>query len=125
MPAGYPFKPDWEVTPREAAQRLADPGDEHPGLVLLDCRTPDEHHAARIRGAVLIPLNELERRAEELEHETLGRGRAVLVYCHHGVRSMRAASFLRALGFSNARSIAGGIDLWSIAVDPAVPRYAR
>ena len=120
LPAGYPFKPEWEVTPRQVRDTLQR-GEEGP--ILVDCRRPDEWAVARIEGAVLIPLSELDRRADELEGDNGGRSRAVVVHCHHGQRSLRATSTLRAMGFTNVKSMAGGIDLWSVDIDPAVPRY--
>jgi rhodanese-related sulfurtransferase len=69
--------------------------------------------------SLLIPLPELEERAEELEPL---RGRPVVVYCHHGVRSLDGAAYLRSLGME-AVSLRGGIDLYSLQVDPALPRY--
>lgn len=119
LPVGYLFKPDLEITPREASEALADPAR---GAVLVDCRTPEEHEASRVAGGTLIPLQELGQRLDEVED--LG-GREILVLCHHGVRSMKATLLLRQAGFEGARSIAGGIDLWSRAVDPAVPRYDK
>ena len=92
-------------------------------MVLLDCRRLDEWETARINGAVLIPMDQVERRADELEDEDGSRRREIVVYCHHGVRSMRVAATLRALGFANVKSMAGGIDAWSAGVDPSVPRY--
>src|SRR5205807_1937747 len=47
----------------------------------------------------------------------------VVVYCHHGVRSISGAAILAQAGFPNVASLVGGIDYWSLAVDPAVPRY--
>jgi rhodanese-related sulfurtransferase len=47
----------------------------------------------------------------------------IVCYCHHGVRSLTAASILRQAGFGRAVSLAGGIDLWSRRIDPSVPRY--
>ncbi len=120
LPPGYPYKPEWEVTPREARDGLRAAG--QPPL-LLDCRRPEEFQVARIEGAVLIPLSELEKRADELEDDDGARTRPIVVHCHHGQRSLRAASMLRAMGFADVRSMAGGIDLWSIDVDPRVPRY--
>jgi adenylyltransferase/sulfurtransferase len=87
-------------------------------LQLLDVRQPVEHSIARIEGARLIPLAELPARVGELDP-----ARPVVVHCHHGPRSLRAAQWLRAQGFARAASLAGGIDAWSIEVDPAVPRY--
>lgn len=120
LPTGYAFRPELEVTPRAVRQAM------HAGpdaLVVVDCRRPDEWAVARIEGAVLIPLSELERRADELEDDNGGRARPIVVYCHHGRRSLRATSMLRAVGFTDVRSMAGGIDLWSIDIDAAVPRY--
>lgn len=120
LPPGYAFKPDWEVTPRQVRDLL---NRADPSLLLVDCRRPDEWDVARIRGAVLLPLWEIEQRAAELETEDGSRNRPIIVHCHHGVRSMKAAGTLRAMGFTDVRSMAGGIDLWSIDVDQGVPRY--
>jgi len=121
LPLGYPFKPDWEVTPRAAAASLRAEDATRP--VLVDCRRDDEWAFNRIAGAVHIPLSDLERRADELDDDALGRTRPIIVQCHHGARSLRAAAALRALGFTNVKSMAGGIELWSLTVDPNVPRY--
>lgn len=123
LPLGYNFKPDWEVTPRDV-QQMRTRGE---AFTLLDCRKPEEHQAARIDGAVLIPMDQIERRADELESETPtgdpDRTRPIIVHCHHGMRSLRVTATLRALGFTNVKSMAGGIDLWSRDIDPGVPRY--
>jgi rhodanese-related sulfurtransferase len=89
-------------------------------LLLLDCRETDEYDLARIDGARLVPMSELEARIEELE---ASRGRAIVVYCHHGGRSLRVVTWLRRQGFLHAASLRGGIDAWSQLVDPSVPRY--
>jgi rhodanese-related sulfurtransferase len=69
---------------------------------------------------VHVPLAELESRVESLrDHEDA----LVITVCHHGVRSLRAAAALRRAGFTNVRSLAGGIHLWSVDIDPAVPIY--
>lgn len=126
LPLGYPFNPDWEITPRETKSLLKSAGDagEHGGgFVLVDCRRPDEWQVARIEGAVLIPMSEIERRADELESEDGSRDRPIVVHCHHGARSLKVTAALRGMGFTNVRSMAGGIDLWSVDVDPSVKRY--
>jgi sulfur-carrier protein adenylyltransferase/sulfurtransferase len=90
----------------------------NPDLVVLDVREPHEYEIARIAGARLIPLSELPGRLRELD------GRAEIVtHCHRGVRSLQALALLKGAGFSNVRSLQGGIDAWSVAVDPEVPRY--
>jgi rhodanese-related sulfurtransferase len=119
LPAGYPLKERFETTPREVKRRL-DAGDET--LVLLDCRTGDEWNVAKVPGSVLIPLHELEDRLDELDE---ARDKTVAVICHHGNRSLRAAMLLQDAGFPGARSVAGGIELWSLDVDRSIPRYDR
>ena len=105
---------DFEMTPIELRERL-DAGEP---LTILDVRTDPEVEIARIPGAVHIPLHELEDRLGELDPET-----AYVVHCHHGGRSARAVGFLRQMGFERTANLAGGIDEWSAAVDPSVPRY--
>jgi sulfur-carrier protein adenylyltransferase/sulfurtransferase len=86
--------------------------------ILLDVREPFEFEMARIDGASLIPLGELPARWQELDRE-----KEIFVFCHSGVRSDRAAEFLRSAGFGKVANVAGGIDAWSQEVDPNVPRY--
>jgi rhodanese-related sulfurtransferase len=88
-------------------------------VVLLDVRQPVEHAYCALPGSVLIPLGELPARVSELDPSA----EMVVVYCHHGVRSLSGAAILAQAGFANVASLAGGIDLWSQAIDPAVPRY--
>lgn len=92
--------------------------DRKPSLHLLDVREPFEWEIARIEGARLIPLGELPARVRELDGHA-----EIVTYCHHGVRSRRAAEMLRAVGFPSVRSLAGGIESWSTDVDRGVPRY--
>ena len=87
-------------------------------FILLDVREPFEFEMARIEGANLIPLGELPARYPELD-----RAREIFVFCHSGVRSERAAEFLRSAGFAKVANVAGGIDAWSEEIDPNVPRY--
>jgi adenylyltransferase/sulfurtransferase len=89
-------------------------------FLLLDVREPDEFVKARIEGARLVPLGDLEARAEEL-----GRWRegTVVVHCKSGRRSAKACATLAALGFRDVWNLAGGIEAWSLTVDPQVPRY--
>jgi len=108
----------FEVNPSEAAAILR--GAPAGSVLLLDCRTPEEHATARIAGAVLLPMQELPERIGELEQ---WRGRQIIVHCHHGVRSLRVTHWLREKGFPLATSMRGGIDAWSTEVDTSVPRY--
>ncbi len=88
--------------------------------LLLDVREADEVERARIAGATWIPLGDLEARVGELAD---WRQRDVVVHCHHGARSAKACRVLAALGFERLESLAGGIEAWSLTVDPDVPRY--
>ncbi len=106
-----------EISPEQLRERLALPEAERP--LLLDVRNPNEHAYVALPHSVLIPLHELEERADELEAL---RGREVVVYCHHGVRSLHGAAFCRALGLE-ASSLAGGIEAYAVRVDPALRRY--
>ncbi len=86
-------------------------------LTLLDVRTPQEHAICRLEGSRLIPIQALGERWRELDPAA-----EIVVYCHTGVRSAHATAFLRSHGLE-ARNLAGGINAWSLRVDPAVPRY--
>jgi rhodanese-related sulfurtransferase len=103
-----------EITPAELKARLNN-GEK---LVLIDVREPWEHEICRIEGARLVPLGYL---AASLN--TLPDVDEVICYCHHGMRSLDAAAWLRFQGFEKAKSLAGGIERWSLEVDPNVPRY--
>jgi rhodanese-related sulfurtransferase len=115
LPAGYLFRADVEITPREVRDLL-----KTGGVFLIDCRSAAEAKLARIAGAVLIPMEELANRVEEIE-AAAGEKR-IVVHCHMGGRSMKSVFFLRSRGV-NAASMAGGIDLWALDIDPKVPRY--
>jgi len=85
---------------------------------ILDVREPHEAQICHLEGSQLIPLNELQERLAELDQEAL-----TVVYCHHGPRSTHAVSFLRQQGFHSVTNLGGGIDAWSLAIDPSIPRY--
>lgn len=87
---------------------------------LLDVRQPEEHDLVSLPGSTLIPLGELFQRAEEIGS---WKGEDVVVYCHHGIRSLNAIGQLSHLGFKNLHNLSGGIDRWSLTVDPSAPRY--
>jgi molybdopterin/thiamine biosynthesis adenylyltransferase/rhodanese-related sulfurtransferase len=89
-------------------------------LLLLDVRDPDEFERARIDAARLIPLSELESRLHEI---AAWKDRPVVVHCHHGPRSQQACRLLQKAGFARVESLNGGIEAWSLTVDPDIPRY--
>jgi len=100
-----------------ATKARLDAGDD---LLLLDCREPDEYATAKISQATLVPMSELAARVAELESH---KHKPIIVHCHHGGRSLRVAKWLREQGFPHTQSMAGGIDAWSLQIDPDVPRY--
>jgi rhodanese-related sulfurtransferase len=106
---------DYEITP-EQFKKLRD---EKSGYTLLDVREPWEFQTAKIDGATLMPVGDVPSRA----HQELDPEQHIVVYCHHGVRSMNVTSWLRQQGFEKAQSLAGGIDRWAREVDPSVPKY--
>lgn len=105
---------EWEITAHELKAQL-DRGDS---LQLIDVREPHEYQICRLAQAQHIPLAELPSRSSELD-----RDQEMVLYCHRGVRSLRALALLRAAGFRHVRSLHGGIDAWSTDVDQMMIRY--
>ncbi len=85
---------------------------------LVDVRGPEEHQMAHIEGDFLVDSEDKVQEVMSWPKDT-----PVIMYCHHGMRSMDAASYLIGHGFTNVKSLTGGIDAWSLEVDPNVPRY--
>lgn len=120
LPPGYPFKPNYEISPKAAAEMLAK-GE----ALLVDVRLAEELDVARLPAGegVHAPLHELNEHLDDIEDAA--NGRPILTLCHHGVRSIKAALAMRGCGFEQTHSIAGGIENWSQALDQSVPRYTR
>lgn len=87
-------------------------------LFLLDVREPHEFQYAHIKNSVLIPLNQLPQRLDELSPQ-----QEIVVICHHGVRSQQACMYLVDSGFEQVTNLTGGIHAWSRDCDSSVPRY--
>jgi rhodanese-related sulfurtransferase len=105
----------FEITPLEVKARL----DAGEALRLVDVREPNEFALCRIEGAELIPMRSIPQHLNELDTD----GPPLIVFCHHGVRSLSVVDWLRRQGVENSVSMSGGIDEWSRVIDPAVPRY--
>lgn len=106
-----------EVTPAEVNRsRLSGAP-----VVLIDVREPAEVQAASITGAHVIPMRNVPAHLQEIE--ALGDQGPLVVFCHHGMRSLQVVNWLREQGVPQCQSMAGGIDRWSCEIDPAVPRY--
>jgi len=104
---------DIHILPREVKQRL----DTGAKMLLVDIRQEWEHKTCRIEGATLVPMETMSAHLPLFE-----AAEEIVVYCHHGVRSLNAVVWLRQLGIA-ARSMSGGIARWSEEIDPSVPRY--
>ena len=128
----YVIRRVWETKPREArraasiiaeagpGENLASSSDQQRGFALVDCREQDEYDICRIEGARLIPLSTF---VFEAEKKIPDKNLPVIVYCHHGMRSSQAVTFLRKKGYPKAFSMSGGIEAWSEEIDPSVPKY--
>jgi rhodanese-related sulfurtransferase len=106
-----------EITPHDVQRRLAS-GEK---LSLIDVREPSEFQLARIPGAELIPMRAVPAELSRLDAQA--DDTPLIVFCHHGVRSLNVVHWLREQGVAACQSLAGGIDRWSLEIDPAVPRY--
>src|SRR2546423_13564476 len=117
-----PATADWfaapEAVPMIFVKELKAKIDNSEAVTLDDVREPFEYEIARIEGSRLIPLGELETHLSELP-----KTGTLVLQCHSGGRSEHAARILQGAGFANAVNLEGGIDAWSVEVDPAVPRY--
>jgi rhodanese-related sulfurtransferase len=108
-----------QISVEELAVRL---GDKSSQLQLIDVREPEEIEIAYVEGFEVLSLSRFPEWSQQiqtrfnLEVETL-------VMCHHGVRSAQMCRWLQQNGFTNVKNIAGGIDAYSLLVDPSVPRY--
>jgi rhodanese-related sulfurtransferase len=104
-----------QITVDELAARLA----RKEAIYLIDVRQEWEHETVALDDQLLIPLDQLVERIDEVQPP---EGAQVVTYCHHGVRSLSAAALLRRVGIA-AVSLQGGIDAWSLRIDPSLPRY--
>jgi len=104
------------LSPEDAAQKLKERPEEY---TLLDVREPDEREVAAIEPSIHVPMNDVPRRLAEIPKD-----KKLIVYCHHGSRSMMVAGYLQGAGYTSVSNLDGGIDAWSRKVDPSVPRYS-
>ncbi len=103
-----------EISPQELKQKL----DEDESLLLLDVREQSEYDIVHLEGARLIPLNTLPHHIDSLQPD-----QEIVVYCHHGQRSLYATAYLHQNGFTDTKNLAGGIDQWAAEIDPTLRRY--
>lgn len=106
-----------ETTANDVKRRL-DAGEV---LQLIDVREPFEHQIARIANSELIPMNTIPAALQQIEQKS--DGGVLIVFCHHGMRSLSVVNWLRQQGVTDCQSMSGGIERWSTDVDSSVPRY--
>ena len=102
-----------EITPRETAGLL-----KEGKIKLLDVRTPDEYAIARVGGSILADQSVAQEILQNWPKDT-----AIVTICHHGMRSLDAAAYLRGHGFANTKSMSGGIEAWAVQIDSSIARY--
>ncbi len=107
-----------EVSPFDVASWISLPPQERPRLI--DCREKNELEICQIAGNEWFPLSTL---GETIKTLTAHTDRGLVFYCHHGMRSQRAAQFIRAHGVEKAFSMTGGIAAWSELIDPSMAQY--
>jgi rhodanese-related sulfurtransferase len=107
-----------EIAPQDVQRRLL-AGEK---LTLVDVREPGEFQLARIADAELIPMRTIPAELSRLDAQA--DQTPLIVFCHHGVRSLNVVYWLREQGVDACQSMAGGIDRWSLDIDPRVPRYS-
>jgi rhodanese-related sulfurtransferase len=105
---------DYEISPSEANTLYREKK-----VRLVDVREPWEVATAQIEGSVTMPMGEVPSRA----HQELDPDERIVVFCHAGVRSMNVTAWLRNQGYEQVQSMRGGIDAWSVEIDPSVHRY--
>ncbi|MGH9629402.1 MAG: rhodanese-like domain-containing protein [Bryobacteraceae bacterium] len=106
-----------EIMPAEVKRRL----EAGEAISLIDVREPVEFQIAQITGSELVPMGTVPAHLQTLEDKA--QEETLVILCHHGVRSLQVATWLRDQGIVNCQSMQDGIDLWSLSVDSSVPRY--
>jgi len=122
MPA-LPLTDTLEISVHDAAEHLSNATTDSSEVLVqwIDCREEDEYTICRIEGSRLIPLsNFMTVMGQTLSEDT---NHPIIVYCHHGMRSLQVTNFLRQKGHPNVWSLAGGIDLWAQEIDVDLTRY--
>ena len=112
--ASHEAEQKMQIAPEELSRRLQEPNPP----VVVDVRGREEWDAVHIEGSEFLTQELMQQMMTDWPKD-----REVVFLCHHGVRSLDAASYFAGHGFSNVKSLSGGIDAWSVQVDPELPRY--
>lgn len=106
------------MIPQLLVTQLSDFIDENPKTILLDVREDSEVEICQLSGSLHIPMNLIP-----LKHNELPDDVPIVVYCHHGVRSLNVAMYLSHVGFERLYNLSGGIEAWALQIDPEMARY--
>ena len=106
-------RPD-EILPHELKTKM----DQGEPVSLLDVREEWEYTLVHLPGSTLIPMADLPNRLGDLDPQE-----ETVVICHHGIRSRQVVEWLKGAGFTRLKNLVGGLDAWSLQVDPSLPRY--
>jgi len=109
-----------EMTVQELKQLLDDGAN---GYLLIDVRNPNEYQIAKIPGAVLVPLPDIESGEGVDKVKELLNGHKLIAHCKMGGRSAKALGILKEKAGIEGINVVGGITAWSREVDPSVPQY--
>ena len=102
-----------------SVQDVAAMRERNDSFILIDVREPHEYAIAHIAGAILHPMSAAVDWATSIDRDT-----QLVIMCHHGMRSAHvAATLTQRFGFRNVANMSGGIDAWSLLIDPSIPRY--
>ncbi len=112
----YPFG---QISASELAARLPQ---EQEQLQLIDVREPEEIAIASVAGFEILPLSQFEQWSSQI-HSRFDLDKETIVMCHHGVRSAQMCQWLVSQGFTHVNNLVGGIEAYSVDVDPSIPRY--
>lgn len=106
---------DIEISPETVREKLLEDED----ITLVDIRTPRERDHVRIDGDEWIEMNQVPDKVTDLSE----KDRPIVIYCHHGQRSLKVARFLDKEGIDEVFSMAGGIDYWARNINEDLPTY--
>ena len=116
-PPRWHFQDGLEISVPDTAKLHAEKADE---FVLIDIRESEELDICSVEGAIHIPMGDLPSRINEIDAD---EDTTIALICHTARRSLNATLFLHQQGLTGTRSVAGGIEWWSLRIDPSIPRY--
>ena len=103
------------ISPKQLKDLINDPEAE---IIIVDVREEWELERCKIDNSLHIPMTTIPNELHQLEFNL-----PIIVYCHHGMRSMQVANFLVSRGFIHVLNLEGGINAWAQEVEPEMEIY--